>query len=31
LFHLLTGQVREEDLVMVQESESAPHGSHGKD
>lgn len=31
LFRLLTGQVRDEDLVMVQESESAPHSSHGKD
>jgi TRAP-type C4-dicarboxylate transport system permease small subunit len=25
---LLTGQVRDEDLVMIQESEEAPHGDH---
>jgi TRAP-type C4-dicarboxylate transport system permease small subunit len=31
LFRLLTGQVRDEDLIMVQESESPPHSSHGKD
>ena len=31
LFRLLTGQVRDGDLVMVQESESAPHTRHGKD
>jgi hypothetical protein len=24
---LLTGQMREEDLVMVQESEESPHGA----
>lgn len=28
LLRLLTGQVRAEDLVMVQESEDAPHGNH---
>ena len=31
LFRLLTGQVRDEDLVMVQESESATHTNHSKD
>lgn len=30
-FRLLTGQVRNEDLVLVQESESAPHTNHSKD
>jgi TRAP-type C4-dicarboxylate transport system permease small subunit len=25
---LLTGQVRDEDLVMIQESEEAPHGDN---
>jgi TRAP-type C4-dicarboxylate transport system permease small subunit len=30
LFRLLTGQVRDEDLVMVQESEESPHGGSGK-
>jgi hypothetical protein len=28
LMRLLTGQVRDEDLVMIQESEESPHGSH---
>ena len=28
LLRLLTGQVRDEDLVMIQESEEAPHGDH---
>jgi TRAP-type C4-dicarboxylate transport system permease small subunit len=28
LFRLLTGQVREEDLVMIQESEDVPHGGN---
>jgi TRAP-type transport system small permease protein len=27
LFRLLTGQMREEDLVMIQESEESPHGA----
>jgi TRAP-type C4-dicarboxylate transport system permease small subunit len=27
LVRLLTGQMREEDLVMVQESEESPHGA----
>jgi TRAP-type C4-dicarboxylate transport system permease small subunit len=34
LFRLLSGQEHDEDLVMVQKSESAPHksqGRHGKD
>lgn len=28
LWRLITGQVRDEDLVMVQESEDAPHSTH---
>lgn len=28
LLRLLTGQVRDEDLVMIQESEEAPHGDN---
>jgi TRAP-type C4-dicarboxylate transport system permease small subunit len=27
LLRLLTGQVRDEDLVMIQESEESPHGA----
>ena len=27
LFRLLTGQMRDEDLVMIQESEESPHGA----
>jgi TRAP-type C4-dicarboxylate transport system permease small subunit len=27
LFRLLTGQLRDEDLVMIQESEESPHGA----
>lgn len=28
LFRLLTGQMSDEDLVMIQESEESPHGAH---
>jgi TRAP-type C4-dicarboxylate transport system permease small subunit len=27
LMRLLTGQVRDEDLVMIQETEESPHGA----
>ena len=30
LLRLLTGQMREEDLVMIQESEESPHGGADK-
>jgi TRAP-type C4-dicarboxylate transport system permease small subunit len=30
LFRLLTGQMRDEDLVMIQESEESPHGGVDK-
>jgi TRAP-type transport system small permease protein len=29
-FRLLTGQIRDEDLIMIQESEESPHGEADK-